>query len=87
MILKEVDPEYSLEGLMLKLRLQSFGHLIGRADSLGKTLMLEKTEGRRRRGWHHQLNRPESEEDPGDDEGQGSLTGCSLWGCRGLDTT
>ena len=48
-ILKEVSPEYSLEGLMLKLKLQSFGHLMGRADSLEKTLMLGKIEGRKRR--------------------------------------
>ena len=48
-ILKEISPEYSLEGLMLKLKLQSFGHLVWRTDSLEKTLMLEKTEGRRRR--------------------------------------
>ena len=50
-ILKEISPEYSLEGLMLKLKLQHFGHLMRRTDSLEKTLMLEKTEGRRRRGW------------------------------------
>ena len=49
-ILKEISPEYSLEGLMLKLKLQYFGHLMRRADSLEKTLMLGKTEGRRRRG-------------------------------------
>ena len=49
-ILKEISPEYSLEGLMLKLKLQSFGHLMQRADSLEKTLMLGKIEGRRRRG-------------------------------------
>ena len=49
-ILKEMSPEYSLEGLMLKLKLQSFGHLIRRTDSLEKTLMLGKIEGRRRRG-------------------------------------
>ena len=59
-IIKEISPGYSLKGLMLKLKLQYFGHLIGRADSLEKTLMLEKIEGRRRRGqedemvgWHH----------------------------------
>ena len=46
-ILREINPEYSLEGLMLKLQLQYFGHLIRRANSLGKTLMLEKIEGRR----------------------------------------
>ena len=50
MILKEINPEYSLEGLMLKLKLQSFGHLIQRANSLEKTLMLGKIEGKRRRG-------------------------------------
>ena len=49
-ILKEISPEYSLEGLMLKLKLQSFGHLMQRADSFEKTLMLGKIEGRRRRG-------------------------------------
>ena len=49
-ILKEISPEYSLEGLMLKLKLQYFGHLMGRADSFEKTLMLGKIEGRRRRG-------------------------------------
>ena len=59
-VLKEINPEYSLEGLMLKLQLQYFGHLMQTIDSLGKTLMLGKTEGRRRRGrqdemvgWHH----------------------------------
>ena len=59
-ILKEISPEYSLERLMVKLKLQSFGHLMRRTDSLGKTLMLGKIEGRRRRGrqdemagWHH----------------------------------
>ena len=49
-ILKEISPEYSLEGLMLKLKLQYFGHLMQRTDLLEKTLMLGKTEGRRRRG-------------------------------------
>ena len=49
-ILKEINPEYSLEGLMLKLKLQYFGHLMRRADSLEKTLMLGGIEGRRRRG-------------------------------------
>ena len=49
-ILKEISPEYSLEGLMLKLKLQYFGHLMQRTDSLEKTLMLGKIEGRRRRG-------------------------------------
>ena len=50
-ILKEINPEYSLEGLMLKLKLQNFGHLMQRADSSEKTLMLGKTEDNRRSGW------------------------------------
>ena len=49
-ILKKISPEYSLEGLMLKLKLQYFGHLMGRTESLEKTLMLGKVEDRRRRG-------------------------------------
>ena len=49
-ILKEINPEYSLEGLMLRLKLQYFGHLMGRADSLEKTLMLGKIEGKKKRG-------------------------------------
>ena len=66
-ILKEINPEYSLEGLMLKLKFQYFGHLMRTANSLKKTLMLGKIEGRRRRGqqrmvgWHNQLNEPEFE--------------------------
>ena len=71
-ILEEISPEYSLEGLMLRLKLQYFGHLMRRTDSFEKTLMLGKIEGRRRRGWqrmkwldemvgwHHQLNGHES---------------------------
>ena len=62
-ILKKISPECSLEGLMLKLKIQYFGHLMRRADSFEKTLMLGKIEGRRRRGkedemvgWHHRLN-------------------------------
>ena len=85
-ILKEISPEYSLEGLMLKLKLQYFGYLMQRADSLEKTLMLGKTEGRRRRGkqdemvgWHHRLNGHEFEQTQGDSEGQGSL-GCAVHG-------
>ena len=65
---KEISPDYSLEGLMLKLKLQYFGHLMQRTDSLEKTLMLGKIEGRRRRGredeivgWHHRLNGHEFE--------------------------
>ena len=78
-ILKEINSEYSLEGLMLKLRPQSFGHLMRRANSLENTLMLGKIEGRRRRGrqdemieWHHQLNGHEFEQTPGDREDRGA---------------
>ena len=79
-ILKEISPEYSLEGLMLKLKPQYFGHLMWRTDSLEKTLMLGKTEGRRRRGredemvgWHHRLSGHEFEQALGVGDGQGSL--------------
>ena len=69
-ILKEISPEYSVKGLMLKLKLQYFGHLMRRTDSLEKTLMLRKTEGRRRGGatedemvgWHHRLDGHEFEQ-------------------------
>ena len=68
-MLKEISPEYSLEGLMLRLKLQYFGHLMRRADSLEKTLMLGKIEGGRRKGmtedemvgWHHRFDRHEFE--------------------------
>ena len=83
-ILKEISPRCSLEGLILKLKLQYFGHLMQRTDSFEKTLMLGKIEGRRRRGqqridvgWHHQLNGHEFEQTLGDSEGQGSLACCS----------
>ena len=78
-ILKEISPEYTLEGLMLKLKLQQFGHLTQRADSLEKTLMRGKIAGRRRRGrqkmrwtvrWHHRLSGQEFEQAAGDGEGQ-----------------
>ena len=68
-ILKEISPEYSLEGLMLKLKFQQFGHLMWRTDSLQKPLMLGKMEGRKEKGttedemvgWHHRLNGHEFE--------------------------
>ena len=80
---------------MLKLKLLYFVHLMQRADSLEKTLMLGGTRGRRRRGqqrmrwflWHHQLNRHEFEQTLEDGEGQGSLACCSPWGHRELDMT
>ena len=93
-ILKEISPEYSLEGLMLKLKLQYFVHLMRKASSLEKTLILGKTEGGRRRGrqdkmvgWHHWLNGHESEQTLGDGEGQGSLVCCRPWSRRESDTT
>ena len=86
-ILKDSNPEYSLEGLMMKLKLQFFGHLMQRVDSLEKTLMLGKIEGRRRRGqqtkrWLGRLNGHEFEQTPGDSEEQGSLACCNPWGHR-----
>ena len=87
-ILKETSPEYSWEGLMLKLKLQYSGHLMRRTDSIEETLMLGKTEGRRRRGWQRMrwldgitdsMNMSLSK--LGDREGQESLACCSLWGC------
>ena len=87
-IRKETNHEYLLEGLTLKLELQSFGHMMLKADSLEKTLKLGKIESKRRRswgtedemvGWHHQLNGHEFEPTPGDSEGQGSVASCSAW--------
>ena len=77
-ILKKINCEYSLEELMPKLKHQYFGHPMGKADLLEKSLMLGKIEGRRRRGqqrmrWHQKLNRHEFEQAPGDSAGQGSL--------------
>ena len=94
-ILKEISPEYSLEGLMLKLKLQYFGHLMGRTDSLEKTLMLGKTEGRRRRGqqrmrWLDGIADSmdmDIKQAPGVGDGQGSLACCSPWGRKDSDTT
>ena len=94
-ILKEIKPEHSLEELMLKLERQYLGHLMQRAFSLEKILMLGKIDGRRRRGqqrmkmvgWHPQLNGHEFEPALGDSVGQGSLTCCSPWGRKEQDTT
>ena len=87
--------QYSLEGLMLKLKLQYFGHLMRRTDSFEKTLMLGTIEDRRRRGltedemvgWHHWLNGHEFKQSPRDGEGQGSLACCKPWGCKESDMT
>ena len=93
-ILKEISPEYLLEGLILKLKLQYIGHLMWRTDSVEKTFMLGKIEGRRGRderewdGWMASLTRwtwPWLSSRGAD--GQGSLVCCSLWGCKELDRT
>ena len=80
-ILKEINLEYSLERLMLKLKLQYFGHLMQRADSLEKTLRLGKIEGQEKGttedemvGWHHQLRGHEFGQTPAKSEAQGSLS-------------
>ena len=93
-MLKEISPEYSLEGLILKLKLQCFVHLMCRTDSLEKTMMLGKIEGRRRRGqqdemvgWRHRLDRHEFEWTPGVGDGQGGLVCCHPWGHKESDTT
>ena len=93
-ILKEISPEYSLEGLMLKLKIQYFGHLIRRTDSLekkpdaGQDWRQEKgmTEDAMV-GWHHRLNGHGFEQAPGVGDGQGSLACFSPWGCKESDMT
>ena len=99
-ISREINPEYSLEGLILKLKLQYFRHLIRIYDSLEKSLMLGKIEGRRRRGhWRMRwlnstINVMNANKGTcmwrltlGDGEGQGALACCSAWGHKELDTT
>ena len=91
----EISPEYSLEGLMLNLKLQYFGHLMRRVDSLEKALMLGKIEGRRRRGrqrmrWLDGITNSmdiELEQALGDGEGLRSLVCFSPWGHKESDTT
>ena len=93
-ILKEINPEYSLEGLLLKLKLQYFGHLLQRDDSLKKTLDAGKDWGQEEKGvtedemvgWHHRLSRYEFEQALGDGEGQGSLACYSSWDHQETDT-
>ena len=93
-ILKEINPEYLLEGLMLKLKLQYFGHLMWRTGSLEKTVVLERFKARwegvtedELPGWHHKLNGHEFAQASGVGDGQGSLPCCSPWGCKESDTT
>ena len=94
-VLKEISPERSLEGLILKLKLQYFGHLMWRADSFEKTLMLGKYEGRRRRGPQRMrwLDGNTNTMDMGLEwtlgvgDGQGGLACCSSWGCKESDTS
>jgi len=94
-ILKEISPGISLEGMMLKLKLQYFGHLMQRVDSLEKTLMLGGDWGQEEKGttedemagWHHGLNGCESEWTPGVGDGQGGLVCCDSWGHKESDTT
>ena len=94
-ILKEISHEYSLEGLMLKLKLQYFGHLMQRTDSLKKTLILGKIEGGRRRGRQRRwldgitdlINGHEFEQAPGVGDGQGSPVCCSPWSRKESDMT
>ena len=93
-ILKEISSECSLAGLILKLKLQYFGHLMQRADSLEKTLMPEKVEGGKKRGWqdeivgwHHRLDGHEFEWTPGVGDRQGGLACCDSWGYKELDMT
>ena len=93
-ILKEISADCSLEGLMLKLKLQYFGRLMQRADSFEKTLMLGKIECRKIRekqdemvGWHHRLNGHVLEIAPGVGDGQGGLVCCSPWDRKELDMT
>ena len=92
-ILKEISPAYSLEGLMLKLKRQYFGHRMQRTDSLEKTLMLGKIEGRRRRGrqrirWLYGItNGHEFGWTLAFGDGQGGLACCDSWGSKESDTT
>ena len=92
LILKKINPEYSLEGLMLKPKLQFFGHLMQRANSLKNTLVLGKKEQKGTTedemvGWHHQLDGHELEQAPGVGDGQKSLACCSPWGHKELGRT
>ena len=92
---KEINPGISLEGMMLKLKLQYFGHLMGRVDSLEKESDAGRDWGQEEKGttedemagWHHGLDGHESEWTPGVGDGQGGLVCCSSWGRKESDTT
>ena len=94
-ILKEISPGYLLEGLMLKLKLQYFGHLVRRTDSYGEDPDAGKDWRQEKKGttedemvgWHHRLNGHEFEQALGDGDGQESLAYYIPWGCKELDTT
>ena len=94
-ILMEINPEYSLEGLMLKLKLQYFDHMMLRADSLEETLTLGKIEGKRRSGqqrirWLDVITDSMDmslRQTPGNHERQKSLAHCSSWGCKESNST
>ena len=94
-ILKEISPGISLEGMMLKLKLQYFGHLMRRVDSLEKNSDAGRDWGQEEKGmtedemagWHHWLDGRESEWTLGDGDGQGGLACCDSWGWKELDTT
>ena len=94
-ILNEISPENSLEGLMLKLKLQYFGHLMQRTDSLEKNPGAGKDWGWEEKGttedemfgWYYWLNGHEFEQAPSDCDGQWSLACCNPWGCKESDTT
>ena len=96
-ILEEINPEYSLERLMLRLKLQNFGHLMQRANSLEKPLMLEKIEGNRRERQRMRwldtitnsmdMNLNKVWETLGVGDGQGGLACCDSWGCKESDRT
>ena len=97
LIFREMNPEYSLEGLMLKLKLQYFGHLM-RVDDwrlIGKVPDAGKDQGQKEKrasedemaGWHHQCNEHELGQTLVDSEGQGGLVCCCSWGCKGSDMT